>query len=310
VQYGKVKGLGGDILGIPLKSQVESVEIEASWDKQCLALLKGEDTASESVEEKVEKDMAQWLEREGRTIDTVLELAKVQSVELVEEIGLACLLGVYCTRKESFSATLFKAEMRQMGLLPIETAKIYTLLQGWRMSTRTFMNAVIHGPPAYVDPFTTPAENLGPQGPHTSQGSGNPSLSGSNPSPFQMDGADDAPYQGPTGVGEYPANIVPGQWRGPQRPLTESQRLVAASENRASAAANRVNAGARVVQVAAMSKSAKEQQKVSAADKARLVAAAKTAGLLGQIAQAAAARRAHALAGTSLPIPPSNPTPI
>jgi hypothetical protein len=115
VQYGKVKGLGGDILGIPLKSQVESVEIEASWDKQCLALLKGEDTASESVEEKVEKDMAQWLEREGRTIDTVLELAKVQSVELVEEIGLACLLGVYCTRKESFSATLFKAEMRQIA---------------------------------------------------------------------------------------------------------------------------------------------------------------------------------------------------
>ncbi|KAJ1400248.1 hypothetical protein B484DRAFT_471207, partial [Ochromonadaceae sp. CCMP2298] len=282
VQYGKVKGLGGDILGIPLKSQVESVEIEQSWDKQCLAILKGEDTASESVEEKVEKDMVQWLEREGRTIDTVLELAKVQSVELVEE---------------SFFATLFKAEMRQMGLLPIETAKIYTLLQGWRMSTRTFMNAVIHGPPAYVDPFTTPAENLGPQGPHTSQGSGNPSQSGSNPSPFQMNGADDAPYQGPTGVGEYPANIVPGQWRGPQRPLTESQRLVAAAENRASAAANRVNAGARVVQVAAMSKSAKEQQKVSAADKVRFAAAAKTAGLLGQIAQAAAARRAHALSG-------------
>ncbi|KAJ1393685.1 hypothetical protein B484DRAFT_472981 [Ochromonadaceae sp. CCMP2298] len=46
-----------------------------------------------------------------------------------------------------------------------------------------------------------------------------------------------------------------------------------------------------------MSKSAKEQQKVSAADKARLVASAKTAGLLGQIAQAAAARRAHALGG-------------
>ena len=101
-------------------TKLNTVEIE----EQCTKL-----------EEDVEKTMAEWIERRGKTELDLLSEGKmpVELFPTLDYIGMDVILNIYCSRSLNFSPIYFKEQLALLNIGVLETHKIYKVFDKWRI---------------------------------------------------------------------------------------------------------------------------------------------------------------------------------
>jgi len=114
-----------------------------SFEEELLGFLKNDDKkrSQKVFEEIIEVEINSWIQRKRKDVNDLMKEAALnigtQAISdlfvALENISLAVLVSIYCTRGENFSAKLFKDSIcAEEGVLPLHAHKLYVVMQKWR----------------------------------------------------------------------------------------------------------------------------------------------------------------------------------
>jgi hypothetical protein len=106
-----------------------------SFDEKLLSFLEKDKSTATCPEEDVEKTMAEWIERRGKTELDLLSEGKmpVELFPTLDYIGMDVILNIYCSRSLNFSPIYFKEQLTLLNIGVLETHKIYKVFDKWRI---------------------------------------------------------------------------------------------------------------------------------------------------------------------------------
>ena len=133
--FGRRKSLDGSTSDSKGSDSSNSKNTMTSFDEKLLSFLEKDKSTATCPEEDVEKTMAEWIERRGKSELDLLSEGKmpVELFPTLDYIGMDVILNIYCSRSLNFSPIYFKEQLTLLNIGVLETHKIYKVFDKWRI---------------------------------------------------------------------------------------------------------------------------------------------------------------------------------
>lgn len=98
---------------------------------------RGEDPTAPKIQEAAERSMLKFVREKRKTFMDIVIEAEIQDdqEELLRKIGVKTFIRIFC--EKNFKSEEFKAELKEIGVSPLECHKIFGLMKEWREESMT-----------------------------------------------------------------------------------------------------------------------------------------------------------------------------
>lgn len=130
----KQKAVNGEIID-NTKNQNGRIAKSNSRDSEILkAIMEDKDVDAVKARETFELRFQKWAKDTNKTVLDLLDVSELSVTHEVDisEVGLKTLINMHCIREGDAPASVFKSDLKEFGLLPLVSSKLYMGLQQWR----------------------------------------------------------------------------------------------------------------------------------------------------------------------------------